>query len=79
LESLLVADNLDIRIVFLDKGDRTAMVRFHVIDDQIIDRAIAYHLMDMLDELGEKVNFNGIYQTHLLIVNEIRVITHAIG
>jgi hypothetical protein len=55
------------------------MVRFHVIDDQIIDRAVAYHLMDMLDELGEKVHFNGIYQTHLLIVNEIRVITHAIG
>ena len=54
------------------------MVRFHVVDDKIIDFAVANHLVDILEELGEEINLYSIYQRYLLIVNDIRVVTHSV-
>ena len=79
LESLLVADDLDVRIILLDQGNGAAMVWLHVVNHQVVDRTFPDHLMDMFDELGEKVHFNGVYQTDFLVINQIRVVTHAIG
>ena len=54
------------------------MVRFHVVDDKIIDFSVANHLVDILEELGEEINLYSIYQRYLLIVNDIRVVAHSV-
>ena len=77
-QGLLVAHDLDIRIIFLDEGDRATMIRFHVVDDEVIDFAVANHLVDILEELGEEIYLYSIYQRYLLIINDIRVVTHTI-
>ena len=78
-ERLLVADNLNIRIVFLHQSDGTAVVGFHVVDDQIVHLSVADNLADVLQVLREEVHFHGVYQRHLLIDNEITVVTNAVG
>ena len=77
-QRLLVAHNLDVRVIFLDEGDRPAVVRFHVVDDKIIDFSVANHLVNVLEELGEEINLYSIYQRYLLIVNDIRVVAHSV-
>lgn len=54
------------------------MVRFHVVDDKIIDFSVANHLVNVLEELGEEINLYSIYQRYLLIVNDIRVVAHSV-
>ena len=77
-QRLLVAHNLDVRVIFLDEGDGAAVVRFHVVDDKVIDFAVANHLVDVLQELGEEIHLYCINQRYLLIVNDIRVVTHSV-
>ena len=78
-KGLLVADDLNAGIVFSDERDRTAVVGFHVVDDKVVDGAVADHLMDVLEKLGEEINFNRIDEAYLLIINEIGVVGHTIG
>ena len=54
------------------------MVRFHVVDDEVIDFAVANHLVNVLEELGEEIYLYSIYQRYLLIVNDIRVVAHSV-
>ena len=56
-KGLLVADDLNAGIVFSDERDRTAVVGFHVVDDKVVDGAVADHLMDVLEKLGEEINY----------------------
>ena len=49
-----------------------------MVDDKIIDFAVANHLVDILEELGEEINLYSIYQRYLLIVNDIRVVAHSV-
>ena len=79
LERFLVSDDLDFRIILLDQGNASAMVRLHVIDHQIVDRAVAYHLLNILQVGHEEIHLHRINQTHLLVINQIRVIAHPIG
>ncbi len=55
------------------------MVGFHVVDDEVVDLAVADDLVDVLDELGEEVNLHCVNETYLLVVDEVRVVAHAIG
>lgn len=77
-QGLLVAHNLDVRVIFLDEGDGTAVVRFHVVDDEVIDFTVTNHLVNVLEELGEEIYLYSIYQRYLLIVNDIRVVAHSV-
>ena len=54
------------------------MVRFHVVDDEVIDFAVANHLVDVLHKLGEEIHLYCIYQRYLLIINDIRVVAHSV-
>ena len=54
------------------------MVGFHVIDDQIVHLAVANDLADVFQILCEEVNLDGVNQTNLLVVDEIRVVADAI-
>ena len=55
------------------------MVRFHVVYHQIVYFLVANHLADVLNVLGEKVHFHSINETHLIVIDKIRVIAHTIG
>ena len=79
LERLFVAHNLDVGVVLLDQRDGTAVVGLHVVDDQIVDGAVADDLVNVLDELREEIDLHGVNETNLLIINEIRVVAYAIG
>ena len=78
LESLLVANYLYLWIVFLDEGNRTAVVGLHVVDNQVVHLAVANDLVDVFNKLCEEVHLDSIDETHFLVVDEIRVIAHTI-
>ena len=74
----LVSHDFYFGIILLYQCDRAAMVGFHVVDYEIIHLPVADNSLYVLDELGEKVHFDRIYQCHFLVGNEIRVIRNAI-
>ena len=49
-----------------------------MVDDEVIDFAVANHLVNVLQELGEEIYLYCIYQRYLLIVNDILVVSHTI-
>ena len=59
-EGLLVADDLDVGVVFADEGDGTAVVGLHVVDNEVVNLAVANDLLDMFDVLGEEIDLYGI-------------------
>ena len=78
-KGLLVADDLHVGIIFLDQGQRAAVVGLHVVDHQIVDRTVAYHLLYILNVRHEEVHLHSVDEAHLLVVYQVRVITDAIG
>ena len=70
-EGFLVPDNLDLRIIFLDQCDRSAMVGLHVVDNQIIDGFVTNHFTDMFHVLGEEVHLYRINQTDDVIIDQV--------
>ena len=54
------------------------MIRFHMIDDKIIDRTFSYGLMYVCKELVLKPGLNRINECNFLIYNQIRIVTNPI-
>ena len=51
------------------------MVRFHVIDDQIIDLAVTDHAANLLQILFKESHIYRVYQRyHVIICNQIRIV-----
>ena len=73
-ERFLVADNLNVGIILLDECDGPAVVRLHVVDDQVVDGTVTDYFVNVLQKLGEEVHFHGVYQGHLVVDHEIRVV-----
>jgi hypothetical protein len=55
------------------------VVGLHVVDNKVVNLAVANDLLDMFDVLGEEIDLYGIYQTHLLVVDEVGVVRNTIG
>ena len=70
-EGLLVAHHLDVGIVFAYQCDRPTVVGFHVVDDEVVDGAVADDLVDILYELCEEVHLDGVDEAHFLIHDEV--------
>ena len=79
VEGLLVADDLHVGIVFLQQRDTATVVGLHVVDHEVVDLAVTDHGMEMLEKLHEEVHLHRINETDFLIIDEIRVVRHAIG
>ena len=77
-ESLLVADDLHVGIELLDEGNAAAVVGLHVVDDQIVDRFLAYHLLNVLQIRHEEVHLNRIDEAHFVVVDEIGVVGNSV-
>ena len=78
-ESLLVADDLHVGVVFLDERQRSTVVRFHVVHHEIVDGTVADHLLDILQEWDEEVYFHRVDEADLVGNDEVRVVAYAIG
>ena len=79
LERFLVAYNLNLWIIFLNECEATTVVWLHVIHHEVVDLAISDYLLDIFQILYKEIYFDGINQTHFLIINEIRIIRYTIG
>ena len=55
------------------------MVRFYVIDDDVVNLAVANHRADVGEKLREEIYLNGIDKRHLLVVDDIRVVRNTVG
>ena len=53
------------------------MVGFHVIDDEIVDGAVAYDLTNVGQILCKKSHVDRVDERHLLIGNDIRIVLDA--
>ena len=77
-DGLLVAYHLHIGIILAQQGDRPAVVGFHVVDDEIIDGAIADDFADIADIPGKEIDLHGIDETHFVVVDEVRIVRDSI-
>jgi hypothetical protein len=50
-----------------------------MVDDEVVDGSVADDLLDVLDELGEKVDLDGVDEAHFLVDDEVGVVGYAIG
>ena len=79
LAGLFVSNEGDVGVVFLDECQRPAVVRLHVVDDEVIDGSVADDCMNVLDELGEKTHIDGIDECNHFVHNEVGIIGYTIG
>ena len=79
LESLLVADDFHVGIVLLEQCHRAAVVGFHVVNHQIVDRSVAYGLAYVLEKLHEEVHFDGVDEHCLVVADKVGVVGNAVG
>ena len=79
VEGLLVAYDACLGIVLLDERQGTAMVGFDVVDDDVVDGAVAYYRAYVGEKLREEVYLNSIDECYLLIVDYVRVVRNAVG
>ncbi len=79
-DGLGVADNAYVWICTHHLGNRAAVVRLHMIYDQIVNRASGGYRADVAQELAHLVDAYGIDKSELLAsIHYIGIVTHAIG
>ena len=54
------------------------MVGLHVIDDQVVDGAVANDLLDFIEEEVEIVHIDRVDEGYFLVSNQIGVVSHSI-
>lgn len=54
------------------------MIRFHVIDDQVIDGAVAYHLSNFLNEYLEITYIDRLDQSDPIVIDQIGIVSYAV-
>ena len=55
------------------------MVRFHVVDDKILDGAFAYDAFYLPKVYLKVADIHGIHQRHHFIVYQVGVVRHSVG
>ena len=77
-ESLEVADNFDIGILFYDCADASAVVGLHMIDHEIVEFSSRKHVFDILEKLKTCDAVDGIHKYRLVIEYEIGIVAYAV-
>ena len=77
-ESLLVAHDDDVGVMLLYQTDRTRMVRFHMVDDEILDGALADDILYLAQIHLEIADVYRIDQSDRLIIYQVRVVGNPI-
>ena len=74
LQRLGVAHDLDVGVEHAQCAHGRRVVGFHVVDDQVVDLAVADGLADVLCQTAAEALFDGIYQCDLLVGNQIGIV-----
>ena len=77
-ESLLVAHDDDVGVMLLYQTDRTRMVRFHMVDDEILDGALADDILYLAQIHLEIADVYRIDQSDHFVVYQVRVVGNPI-
>jgi len=77
-ESLLVAHNDDVGVMLLYQTDRARMVRLHMVDDEILDGALADDILYLAQIHLEIADVYRIDQSDRLIIYQVRVVGNPI-
>ena len=78
-ESFLGGDDFDLGPADQNFLQRSAVVRLHVVDDQIIQRTVAQKMLHVLHQLTAAGPVNGVKQNGLFIQKKIRVVGNPLG
>ena len=55
------------------------MVRLHMIHHEVIDRSLTDDFADIFEVLREKIGLHRVDEADFLVVNQIGIVTHAVG
>ena len=77
-ESLLVSNNLDIRILLAQQTDTARMIRLHMIYHEIIQRTSVQGIRYFFQENIRVTNIDRIDQYGFLVYDQVRVIGNAV-
>ena len=64
--------------MLLNEADRTGMIRLHMVDDKVLDRAFAYDAFYFTEIYLKITSIHRINQSHCFVVYQVRVIRHSI-
>ena len=76
-QRLFVADDLHIRMAQDQILHQRAVVRLHVVDDQIVERASVQHVLDIFKEDAAHGAVGSVQQDSLFIEQQVGVVAHA--
>ena len=79
LQGLGVADEPDVGITPPQGVDRRRVVGLHVVDDQVVDFAVADFAADVLEQAAAEAFFDGVDQGDALADDQIGVVRNACG
>lgn len=78
LQRLGVADNQHLGIEQTQRPNRRRMVGLHVVYDEVVDRSVTEHLVDVFDKTAAERLLDRIDEGHLLVDNEVGVVRDAV-
>ena len=78
VEGLLVTHDYSLGIILLDESDAAAVVRLHVVHDDIVNLTVADDAADVVEELREEVHLHGVDKCNLVVKDYVRVVAHAV-
>ena len=79
LADLLVADDLRFRMAQHHVAEGLGVVRLHVMDDDVVERAAVEHVFEVFEELAGDGVIDGVEQDGLLVQHDVRVVGNAAG
>lgn len=74
LQRLGIADDPDVGVEQAQGADGRRVVRLHVIDHEVVDRAVADRLADIFEQTASESLFDGVDQGDLLVCDQICVV-----
>ena len=77
LKCLRVADDHALRILFGKRRDGSRVVRFHVLDNQVVRRRVFQDRCDILKPFLRLALVNRVHDRCLLVTDDVRVVRHS--
>ena len=74
---LCTAHNRSLRVAEQHFGERSAVIRLHVVYDDVVERTAVQHSLDVFEEYPANCVIYGIEQDGLLVHNQVRIVGNA--
>ena len=77
-ESLLVSDDFHVGIVFLQQGNRAAVVGLHVVHHEVVHGSLADDFADVFEILREEIHLHSVDEARFLVHQQVGVVGNAV-